>query len=824
MRRRSNLAPGQFSRLNRVMGRVVSAKGLPKSERFSKCDPYVVIKGIRSSNHLSNVHVTSVIPNSYSPEWNEEFDFHVPGFWGIVELVGLRLMLFDADEGTVSFQGSDDFLGGCDVDLSDAVTGRTVTHDIELGGVPAHKIRGGHKPRVSIVLTVYRETIPKPTALSMQLGNSVRHITYVREVVGRVIAAANLKNTDLLSVSDPVCIVRTLLISGEMREIGRTGIVDDSLNPCWDMDFRMTFELTDQPLLIIFDIFDSDDPNELPEDTGEHLGTAVIPLLQCMPPHPRRRSVFLQGTSQRHETRLNREGLPLNDLGRSTASIVGVTGPDTGPETPYERLQKFGKSIKDRIKGLMGDLKSEGRSYLTVELRTRTKKEVMPHIALVDKAVDIADEEDVKQALAHPDWERGMFEPPVDLQLAEGVRPQRGLLQAQERIVFIYGSTLGASGLLRVVPSGRDNPYVIVEGVTRTAEKCFIHRTRIIRDTFCPEWLETFYFAVPKHLEISRLIFTVYHATGEPGSPDEAQDEFLGRASLDLAYLVSGDIISEDIPISGATSKHKVKVSNGFRRSTTLSVEVLLERRVRPTFGNAIEETLSKVPRRKYLLSREPMNGRAFQDCGQQIIPALPEEEAAEGVSEKCQTGQLMPPKQDIFNRGKQRGWSMEPPESDAPTQKELEDTRVKREKEFEILQERLMREKRDKLRRLNAGAHGISQEQLLNEGSNFTIKYGIRRPRSLPDLKSKFGVDQKMFLADMTDAGGGRPESLHISFHDKAQNYVTSAFKNLLHQPGHTEVLMRGRPGTAPEQFFKLEKPPKGPHALYRTLPAPTR
>lgn len=824
MGKKANLPAGHFSRLNRVMGRVISAKGLPKCDNFSKSDPYVVLKGIRSSNHMTNIYMTSVIQNTLSPEWNEEFDFHVPAYWGIVELVGLRLMLFDADDDIVSVQGSDDFLGGCDVDLSDAVTGRTVTHDLELGGLPVHKIRGGHKPRVSIVLTVYRETIPKPTAFTTQLENSVREVTYVREIVGRVVRATNLKNADLLGVSDPVCIVRALLISGEIREIGRTGVVDDSLSPEWNMDFSMALELTDQPLLIMFDIFDSDSPDELPEETGDHLGSVVIPLLQCLPPHPRRHVEHLRGTSQRHETRLTRDGTPLDEgLGRSMVSMVGVRGPEEPPETRYERMQRFGKSVKDRILDLMGKLSHDGRSSLTVEIRTRVKKEVMPHIALVDKAVDIADEQDVKMALSHRDWERGMFEPPMELQVGEGVRPQRGVLQATERIVFIYGRILGASGLLRVVPSGRDNPYVIVEGVTRTAEKCFIHRTRVMRDTFCPEWLEAFYFPVPENLEISRLVFTVYHSSGEAGSPEEAGDEFLGRASLDLAYLISGDIIAEDIPISGATSRHKVKVSNGFRRSTTLSVEVSLERRVRPIFGTAIEETLAKVPRRKYLLSREPVPTRAFQDRSQEVIPALPEEEAATGVSENYSTGQLVQPKQDIFNRGRQRGWSMEPPPSDAPSQKELEDARLKADEKFKTLQDKLIKEKNDKLRKLNSGAQRRSEEQILNEGSDFTIKHGIHRPRSLPNLKSKFGVDQKVFLANMTDASGGRPEGVHLSFHDKAQQYVTGSFKNLLHQPGHTEVLMRGRPGTSPEQFFKPEKKPKGLDAL-RVLPPPTR
>lgn len=821
---RSNIPAGYFSRLNRVMGRVVSAKGLPKSENTSIPDPFVVIKGIRSSNHLSNMHITDVISSTFFPEWNENFDFEVPANWGIVELVGLRLMVFSADDQTTSDQGSDYFLGGVDLDMSDMVTGRTVTQCLELGGVPQHMVRGGHKPRLTLVVTVYHEVVPRPAPLTTQLMNSIRQVSYVREITGRLVRAKNLRNADFLGVSDPVCVVRVLLISGEMREIARTGIILDSLNPEFALDFQILFEVTDQPLLIIFDMFDSDDPNMLPEETGDHLGTAVVPLVHCLPPNPRKRDLVLQGPSARYETRLDREGHPISDLGRSATHKGGEV--ETGRETPYERLKRSGKRLKDSLFKIAGSLSSPEESTLTVETRSRIKKDVMPHIRLSDKGVSIVDSGDVEVARSHADWDKGMFELPEELQLEEGEQPMRGLLQAEPRIIFIYGSILGANGLIQVVPKGRNDAYVIVDGVTRTAETCFIHRTRIVKDTMCPEWSESFCWAVPAHLEITRLVFTVYHAKGDSGSPEEMEDDFLGHASLDLTYLFSGDTISEDIPISGAQTKYKTKVTNGFRRSATVSVEVMLERRMKPTYGVVEQEQLAMLPRRNHLLSREPVPSRAFQDVSQEITTDEPEVEAATDVVEMYSTGQLKPAKQDIFTR-RNRLWNMVPPDTGAPSQKERDEARLRSEDAFKALHDRLVKEKNARLRQVNLEGGAREQEQILDEGTDFTKSHSLRRPKSLPTLKSKFGVDPTVFLTTITSLGSNPPEPVSVNFDVKKKSYVTDSLKNAFHQPRHDEVLTRGRPGSTPEQFFranKVQQKFRRDDGLHGTLPPPTR
>ena len=45
----------------------------------------------------------------------------------------------------------------------------------------------------------------------------------------------------------------------------------------------------------VFDIWDADSPGHRAEETGEHLGTATVPLWDCLPPIPRKQKLILQG-------------------------------------------------------------------------------------------------------------------------------------------------------------------------------------------------------------------------------------------------------------------------------------------------------------------------------------------------------------------------------------------------------------------------------------------------------------------------------------------------------------------------------------------------
>ena len=62
-------------------------------------------QGIRSNNHMANIHMTRACQNTLSPLWEESFDYMVPADWGLVELVGLKAMIYDQDEDTQTYQG-----------------------------------------------------------------------------------------------------------------------------------------------------------------------------------------------------------------------------------------------------------------------------------------------------------------------------------------------------------------------------------------------------------------------------------------------------------------------------------------------------------------------------------------------------------------------------------------------------------------------------------------------------------------------------------------------------------------------------------------------
>eukprot|EP00435_Cladocopium_sp_Y103_P044103 s1952_g12.t1 len=65
------LPPGHFSRIYRVIGRVVAARGLPNTDTRGKSDPYCVVKGIRSNNHMANIWITKAVQNTLSPHWED---------------------------------------------------------------------------------------------------------------------------------------------------------------------------------------------------------------------------------------------------------------------------------------------------------------------------------------------------------------------------------------------------------------------------------------------------------------------------------------------------------------------------------------------------------------------------------------------------------------------------------------------------------------------------------------------------------------------------------------------------------------------------------
>lgn len=761
------LPPGHFSRIYRVIGRVVAARGLPNTDARGKSDPYCVVKGIRSNNHMSNIHITKVAQNTLSPYWEESFDYMVPAEWGLVELVGLKAMVFDADEPHTHWQGNEDFLGGCDIDLSNAVTGRAMTHELELAGIPVNKAKG-KKPRIQIVVTVYKEVIPKPQPLLDQLMESVRQMGYIREVVGKVAKAQALRNADLVGASDPQCIVRVILMSGEVREIHRTKTIKDCLDPIWNEGFHAKFEHDEQPLLIAFDIWDADGPKGRAEETGEHLGSAVVPLWDCLPPEPRKRKLILQGETQLHEGRLAKSGLSRSSEAPKADELRVSHGSFHSSDQPVEeekrdekpkqscldRLTKAAIDLRERVKNAYYMQKIE-RSSISVEIRSRVKFEPMPLKCFMDKVTYVADEDDAKAVLKKPEahWDRSMFSPPAEL-LEKG-RPPRGELTGMQQIVFVLGRVVGSSGLPAADENQLSDPFCVVEAMSRTAGKIFVHRTRVVPRKLCPEWDEAFYVPIPQGFECNRMMFSIYDRDETGGAaaiiagldPLE-QDEFLGRASVDISYLCSGQKLVEDIPVSGSFVGSQVKTTAGFRRSPTICVELSVQRRIKPCYGLAPEDHSAVIPRRTHKVSRQPYSV-VYADPSQFLTEVPLEEKIAISVMEAHKTGRLL--------KGAAKGEWIQQPRMDVP--EVIPDSKP------QILE----------LERATPHAEP--------PGLDFTQKSPVQRCESLPMLHSKF--EQTPALFEMTQPHKGKAQlSVRQVFNSYSTQSIMQSLKGLWFKP----------------------------------------
>jgi len=818
---KGGIPPGYYSRICRVIGRIVGARGLPKTDRMSASDPYCVVKGIQSNSNLTNIHITKTIWNSLLPTWDEEFDFEVPREWGLEELAGLRCLVYDSDSPYRSFTGEDDFLGGADIDISTQCSARTITHELDMGGVKRSLAKGKRKGRMTLVVTVFREVIPFPLKPPENLQNTMQHFTYIREVVGSVCHASGLPNMDAMGLSDPVCLVRVVLASGEVREIYRTKVIYDELEPEWNEDFRARFGPLDQPLLIMFDIYDEDDPDEPIEEDGDHLGTAIVPLFSALPPAPRTRNLWLQGETQRHEMRHNQYGMTGKEAKRKGGPGQGLQrklqkrkqllkaaaltdSPQRGREAgtglalqqnllalveagaehvvdeesmfqqimanaranmeargqapPKKGFRSHVTSAYHAIMGTYSEFKPNDRSILTVQLRTRVKTEPMPFKDWYIKPFDVADEEDVEAAAGHPDWERTAYCMPDELQMI-GKVPARGEMIGQDHASFIYGVVNGASALPLADGVNKNDVYCLIHGLGQAGEKYFIHRTRVIKDTISPNWSEAFYWAVEPEDKIVRVVLSIFalpvtamrkigaslmdsiasigrseeEAMQESQEVAEKTETLLGRANLDLSYICSGEVSEQEVQLQGGNYKvPQEKVTTGLRRPATLHFEVIIDRKVRPIYSTARASELKSIPRRVHSVTRQPEPDRAFIDTSQFDPPHTITEMAVldgtcKDVRELLQTRRMLSDGAEQVAEMGERDWT-DPSIDDA-----LHKRKVGAEEAAEEHEEQL----KPKLPKMTRRER---RNQVLPPAADFTLREPLRRAKSLPALKTKFG------------------------------------------------------------------------------------
>lgn len=752
-------------RICRICGRVVAAKGLPRFDTYSMSDPYCVVKAIKGNNHTMNVYITRTIMNNSAPVWDEEFDFQIRADQTTEEIVGLRLAVYEADGPGSSFHGSNDFLGGADLDLAGQKHARSVLHELELGGIITRKASSGRRPRLVLAVTIYREVVPRSLPRPLLLKQSLLKMSFVHQVFCTVVGAKELPNREMLGVSDPFCLVRAVLMSGKVTELYRTKVISNSLQPMWNEAFQAAFVEADQPLLLLFDVWDEDDPNKPMEAGGaQHLGSAAVPLLSGLEPAPRRRRLWLQGSSQRHETRLNHNGVARNaengpkggsKLSRQRSGHVLTSAKTfnvnkgTTPKTFFERL----KDAVVEFKNQMTESADAGkRSVLSVELRTYTKTAKMPYVHLFQKPFFIHDADDLEKCLESPDWTRSSYTFPKQL---ESGQPERGLLSAEDHIGFVYGAIEGASFLPLSLGTPPD-AYCMVHAVSTIGERQFIHRTRTIKQLTCPQWSEAFYSPLPEDFDTARLQISVYGATAanlvtkatsfiggaDPmleGSNHE-DDWFIGRAHVDLTTAVSGALIAEEVPIQGGMIPKQDRVTTGFRIQPGVAFEVMCERRLRPSFNEHSGEGVKMIPRRHHQLTRtsDPIQqSLPIIDNGQQSMLSVEDlelEKAAQETLELSKTGTL------ALRKGPKHDWSK------LKTEEEEEDLLA------EKPLEQILQESGDEVD--SSFLDALQQPKALQEVRHvdFSQRELRREARSLPILKTKFHDSPELYKLNVID------------------------------------------------------------------------
>lgn len=677
---RGKVPKGWINRVLKVRGTVFGAIGLPSGDSFAGADVYVVVKGIRSNNRLVNIHMTKAKRSTGSPVWEEDFEFKCPSSWATVELVGLKFIVYDLNGKRTSWQGSDNFLGGADLDLATIMPKRTLRFDLELGGLEGSEIKR-ERSRITVTIEIERVLEEKPPRALSQLHDSMFHLTSIVQVSCKIQRANDLMNMDVASLSDPYVIVRAVLLGGEVVELYRTAVVDDTLNPEFNESFQTNFEPGDEPLLLIFDLWDWDEddgdkPMQSTNSLGDHLGTAVLSLHGCCnADKPKKHKMKLQGKHQLYESLME---MKLAEGEKSIAAFESDTNPRRGRKTSKQKrlgsqvlanqvdmrqmdyegslLSRLARqayvrmvgpitAFRDKVFSAAG-MQVEKQSTLTIKILVKTETRAMPHGHLLSVPIEITDADDALRCVQLPDWKLAPFQiPPI---LTRPGRPPQGRLQGFTKITFIYGHMFGAINLPR---TPRCDPYAIIHAASALGRQAFVHRTQKIKNTSCPSWDEAFYVAVPQDMDISCLIVTVKsdaeEATAGMSESEKEAQSVIGTATFDVSTLQNMEATHEDSPLQFSTKRAAAaaeaarKTVGGFRRPGYISMEVRVEQRVMPFY--LVQEIGDEViAGRTYNLTRLPPVGSAYNDFSQDEVLEPSWEAAGKTVHKLMQTRQLL--------------------------------------------------------------------------------------------------------------------------------------------------------------------------------------
>ncbi|XP_024976741.1 protein BONZAI 1-like [Cynara cardunculus var. scolymus] len=121
------------------------------------------------------------------------------------------------------------------------------------------------------------------------------------------LSASNLRDRDVLSKSDPMAVVYTKGKDGSLQEVGRTEVIQNSLNPQWITKVKITyyFEMVQK---LLFHVYDVDTQLHGPEvktlklDDQQYLGEGTCTLSQIVADPKRSRTLDLVSIAESTES------------------------------------------------------------------------------------------------------------------------------------------------------------------------------------------------------------------------------------------------------------------------------------------------------------------------------------------------------------------------------------------------------------------------------------------------------------------------------------------------------------------------------------------
>ncbi|XP_042566420.1 multiple C2 and transmembrane domain-containing protein 1 isoform X4 [Clupea harengus] len=237
---------------------LIEGQGLQPMDSNGFSDPYVKFR----MGHQK--YKSKTIPKTLNPQWREQFDFHLyEEHGGFIDLT-----VWDKDAGK-----RDDFMGRCQVDLSQMP--REQTHRLDL------QLEEGEGALVLLVtLTASASVSISDMSINIlddpqerhdilqrySLLKSFHNVKDVGMVQVKVIRAEGLLAADVTGKSDPFCVVE---LSNDRLQ---THTVYKNLNPEWNKVF--TFNVKDMHSVLEVTVYDEDR-----DRSADFLGKVAIPLL-----------------------------------------------------------------------------------------------------------------------------------------------------------------------------------------------------------------------------------------------------------------------------------------------------------------------------------------------------------------------------------------------------------------------------------------------------------------------------------------------------------------------------------------------------------------